>query len=203
MGVIPRSLVVMSIVLSWILKYRNWPIHNSETMMVAESLVDQNLYGRLGKLYWNSVWSRSRECVKNATSVFFLSSISQLAEIWFWKYKVSTIFRVFLNLPYTVYYKLRHFYGLYAIRYTIIKVPVHEGHDASTCRSGMLQWQYHALFTHRGHVCVYAMWLYRYYLCPSYTSLLHVTCLWKDMILSVQHVAGTFPCVMTPRVREA
>ena len=29
-----------------------------------------------------------------------------------------------------------------------------------------------------GHVCVYAMWLCRCYMCPTYTSLLHITYVW-------------------------
>ena len=154
----------------------------------------------------NSVWSRSRECVKNATSVVS-SSISQLAEICFWQYKVSTIFQVSLNLPNTVYQATSFLWSmrcmLYDYKGSRTRGVMTQGHVAGTCRRGMLQRQNHALFTHRGHVCVYAMWLCRYYLCPSYMSLLHVTYMWKHTILSLQHVAGTSAFVMTPRVREA
>ena len=39
--------------------------------------------------------------------------------------------------------------------------------------------------------------------CPSYTSLLHVPFYEQHMILWLQHVAATCPCIMTSRVREA
>ena len=88
-----------------------------------------------------------------------------------------------------------------------IKVPAHEGSydDAGTCRSNMLKPQNHVLFMHRGHVCVYTMWLCRCIMsqlhvpatCPSYMSLLDVPLCKQHMI----YVPALWPivCGKNPR----
>ena len=79
-----------------------------------------------------------------------------------------------------------------------LKILAHEG----SCHSDMPQAINHVLSIHRGHVCVWPQCDFVATTCVPATRPCHMSHTGENTILSLQHVAGTCPCVMTLRVHE-